>query len=84
MFVVMLIVDICYIDSGYLLVCWQWWDHWMFVMLTESLDVVMLVVDICYIDSGCLLVCWQWWDHWMFVMLTVTGCCYVDSRYLLY
>ena len=50
MFVV-LIVDICYIDSGCLLVCWQLQDHWMFVMLTEaeSLDVC------CYVDSRYLL-----------------------------
>ena len=51
MFVAMLVVDMCYIDSGYLLVCWQWQDHWMFVMLTEteSLDVC------CYVDSRYLL-----------------------------
>ena len=51
----MLIVDICYINSGCLLVCWQWRDHWIFVMLTETES-----LDVCsYVDSGrvtgCLL-----------------------------
>ena len=42
MFVVVSIVDICYTDDGDLLICWQWQDLWMFVMLTEAV-------------TGCLL-----------------------------